>query len=399
MDNNLEILGNVQQDQKVDQPVFKTQNDALNDSDILRQDNLNINGYLNRDTDYTIDKKAISKNGFIDKRSLEERRNAVMRRNNAMLQTAVKSMLKPLEADNVKISGKTAMERIMDGPPIIRFRSFSEKRQEDRRAAALQQEYKRMHPTARKVPTFDNATHKFRKNAIRYNNLINDEYATAYKKDLEKYFDWDDVKHFIPMYDVKPNLDPNAKQEKITNKRMFANTQDDKDERAYFINCMTGDDETRDIQIKKIIEKTLAFEFRAGMAKEDYMKTHYTELKRAIDQSLHLKGLLENMADGRLSHWDSLSDDVKHLIEMKMNTARQFKRLFDMYGVKHHVNTETGALLGNQSGYDAGVFMTYKQDYKNNLENNLATLKDIARKNRYVQILDNSDVTKDGKYK
>ena len=305
------------------------------------------------------------------------------------LEAAVKTMMCPLIEDHYKIKGKSAADRIMDPPPRFRWRSLREKRQESRRVDNLNNEFRREHPGTGNVPKFDNTTHKFRKNAQRYNKLLKDDFEPKYKARLETIHDWDKMKHFIPLVKVEQQLNggnAQAAQKKTesTNKRSFKNTKSDRDEREFFALSQTEQSMgIRHTYLKDLMNNTLKFQFRAGMAKEDYMTTHYLELRRGIDQSLNLKDVLMSTREGdETSFWETLSPDMQKLIEMQAETAACFNAILELFGKKHHVDAGTGAFLQEPFAEET-QYQNARKRFKTILSNHYQKIGKIREKNHF----------------
>ena len=123
-----------------------------------------------------------------------------------------------------------------------------------------------------------------------------------------------------------------------------------------------------------VLERSMSFHFKAALCNESYMTTHYHDLRKNIDQSILLPELMKR--DGK--YWDSLSQDMKDMIELQAKTAQCFKKLFIEFGKKHHIDAMTGNFYVGK--FDNDDYLIAKNEYQKILRENYITMSDIKEK-------------------
>ena len=244
------------------------------------------------------------------------------------LKNAVEGYLPTLVADNYIIKGKSKVDEITDvrvsSPYRFGIKSVIAKGKGAWRSYKLKKEYLgKTGLSKNNCPEFDNTTYKFRENARLYNEENKNE-------DISK----------------------DKNNESILN-------EDKKDKKTNY---------------DLLLKNSMSFYFKSALCNEYYMTTHYMDLRRNVEQCILLPELMKR--DGR--YWNSLSKDMKDLIELQAKTAQCFKDLFVAFGKRHYVDAVTGDFC--PEGIDEDDYKIARIRYQELLRNNYNKISDLRKK-------------------
>ncbi len=131
------------------------------------------------------------------------------------------------------------------------------------------------------------------------------------------------------------------------------------------------------VNLNRVLNIAMSFHFKAALCNESYMTTHYHDLRKNIDQCILLPELLKRDE----KYWNTLSDDMKDMIELQAETAQLFKDLFIQFGKKHYIDVMTGNFFDGK--FDEGVYKLARTKYQKALRENYRFVTNLREKNSF----------------
>ena len=332
-----EVIGGLQENMKQydEKSIFET-GSIFKDSELNKEAQSTDESYMEQQ------KKSMDYNKYhtenMARNALEEAMMSERQADNILLEAMSKGM-GYLSADMYSLKNGNGSFAVSD-PPVYRLSDIRRKKQEKHIAARLKAEY--LAPL--------NARRQTIKSKLTVGRLDKGETAEGLNKELELI---DQAIRAVPEFDnVTDRFRVNA---------IAYNTSNDITKYIKLGHEPETDDEDHRKTIEDMVRGTTTISFDVSLCDEDYMASHYSELRHIIDQCIALPELMKR----EKRTWDGLSDDDKQVVKHQAEKAEALKKVFMLYGKKHNVDTDSGDFIAEpfekQSEYELAVKEYQKQ--------------------------------------